>query len=140
MNMHVIEIGDALSYDVRPHLRPHTANPVISSTRSRPMTCRSRPQTCKSRPRTSKLRPKTAFARVRSFCQSMVIYFLLTLCMLGNFACYFVGCVFFLKVTFPKNISGIPSECQTVWIQIRPYVLSGLIWVQTVKFAKVISR
>ena len=24
------------------------------------------------------------------------------------------------------------SECQTVWIQIRPDILSGLIWVQTV--------
>ena len=27
---------------------------------------------------------------------------------------------------------GIPSECQTVCIQIRPDILSGLIWVQTV--------
>ena len=26
----------------------------------------------------------------------------------------------------------MPSECQTVWIQIRPDVLSGLILVQTV--------
>ena len=25
-----------------------------------------------------------------------------------------------------------PSECQTVWIQIRPEVLSGLIWIQIV--------
>ena len=25
-----------------------------------------------------------------------------------------------------------PTECQTVWIQIRPNVLSGLIWVQAV--------
>ena len=31
-----------------------------------------------------------------------------------------------------KNLSGIPSECQTVWIQIRPDVLSCLIRVQTV--------
>ena len=31
-----------------------------------------------------------------------------------------------------KNLSGIPSECQTVWCQIRPNILSGLIWVQTV--------
>ena len=29
-------------------------------------------------------------------------------------------------------ISEIPSECQTVWIQIRPDSLSGLIWFQTV--------
>ena len=33
---------------------------------------------------------------------------------------------------FQKIISGKPSECQTVWIQIRPDILFGLIWVQTV--------
>ena len=35
-------------------------------------------------------------------------------------------------------IYSIASGCQTVWIQIRPDILSGLIWVQTV--CKVISR
>ena len=40
--------------------------------------------------------------------------------------------IFFRLTFFTKNLSGIPSECQTVWIQIRPNVLSGLIWVQTV--------
>ena len=29
-------------------------------------------------------------------------------------------------------IFSIPSRCQTAWIQIRPNILSGLIWVQTV--------
>ena len=29
-------------------------------------------------------------------------------------------------------IFSIPLGCQTVWIQIRPDILSGLIWVQTV--------
>ena len=33
---------------------------------------------------------------------------------------------------FRKILSGIKSECQTVWIEIRSHVLSGLIWVQTV--------
>ena len=33
---------------------------------------------------------------------------------------------------FGCRIFSIPSGCQTVWIQIRPDVLSGLIWVQTV--------
>ena len=33
---------------------------------------------------------------------------------------------------FKKILPGIPSDCQTDWIQIRPDVLSGLIWVQTV--------
>ena len=26
----------------------------------------------------------------------------------------------------------MPSECQTVWIQIRPDTLTGLVWIQTV--------
>ena len=30
-----------------------------------------------------------------------------------------------------KYLSRIPSECQTVWIQIRPDKMLGLIWVQT---------
>ena len=33
---------------------------------------------------------------------------------------------------FRKILAGIPSECQTAWIQIGPDALSGLIWVQTV--------
>ena len=39
---------------------------------------------------------------------------------------------FFQNQLFRKNLSGIPSECQTDWIQIRPTILSGLIWVQSV--------
>ena len=42
------------------------------------------------------------------------------------------ACWYFSKSTFWKIISGIPSEWQTVWIQFRPDVLSGLMWVQTV--------
>ena len=41
-------------------------------------------------------------------------------------------CFFFQNQLFQKFLSGIPSECQTVWIQIRPNILSGLIFVQTV--------
>ena len=37
----------------------------------------------------------------------------LTLCRLHNFACLFAD--FFFKI----NFQGIPSKCQTVWIQIR---------------------
>ena len=62
--------------------------------------------------------------------------------MLGNFACIFVICDFFFKITPPpppppqiKNKinqnSGISPEYQTVWIQIRPDIILGLIWVQT---------
>ena len=39
---------------------------------------------------------------------------------------------FFQNQLFRKILSGIPSEYQTVWIQIRPNMLSGLIWVQIV--------
>ena len=44
----------------------------------------------------------------------------------------FVVCWFFQNQLFQKILSGIPSECQTDWIQIRPDNLSGLIWVQSV--------
>ena len=58
----------------------------------------------------------------------------------GCFACWvilhtFCRLLFFLNFQnqlFPKIISGTPSAYQTVWIQIRPDILSGLIWVQTI--------
>ena len=52
----------------------------------------------------------------------------------GKFCMLFFGCLLiFSKSSFlKKNLSGMPSECQTVWIQVRPDVLSGLIWIQTV--------
>ena len=40
--------------------------------------------------------------------------------------------IFFENKFFRKIISGIPFECQTDWIQIRPNILLGLIWVQSV--------
>ena len=55
--------------------------------------------------------------------------FLLTLCSPGNF--------FFLLSADFCYFFRIPSECQTDWFQIRPDVLSGLIWVNL--FVKVIS-
>ena len=50
---------------------------------------------------------------------------------MGNFACYLSSADFSQNQLFQKFLSGTPSECQTVWIQIRPNILSGLIWVQT---------
>ena len=44
----------------------------------------------------------------------------------------FVSSADFFNELYKTNLSGIPSECQTVWLQIRTDVLSGLIWVQTV--------
>ena len=40
--------------------------------------------------------------------------------------------ILFQNQIFRKILSGIPSRCQTDWIQIRPDILSGLIWVQSV--------
>ena len=49
----------------------------------------------------------------------------------GKFCMHFVVCRFFSKLfLFQKIILGIPSECQTALIQIRPDILSGLIWIQ----------
>ena len=39
---------------------------------------------------------------------------------------------FFQYQLFRKILSCIPSECQILWILIRPDVTSGLIWVQSV--------
>ena len=56
----------------------------------------------------------------------------LTRCLMDNFSNFFAICGFFSKSTFSKNLSGMPSECQTVWIQIWPDALSGLIRVQPI--------
>ena len=45
---------------------------------------------------------------------------------------FFVVCDFFRITFFRKILSGKHSECQTVWIWIRPDVLNGLICVQTI--------
>ena len=37
-----------------------------------------------------------------------------------------------LLIVFKINFSGIPSEYQPDWVKIRPEVLLGLFWVQTV--------
>ena len=42
----------------------------------------------------------------------------------------FLSSIFFFKTTL--NFSGILSKCQTVWIQIKPDILSCLIWVQLI--------
>ena len=45
---------------------------------------------------------------------------------------YLTSADFFQNYFFRKVLSEIPSECQIVWIQIRPDILSGLIWIQSV--------
>ena len=46
---------------------------------------------------------------------------------------FFIVCRFFSnKLFFLNSFRSTVSECHTVWTQIRPDILSGLIWVQTV--------
>ena len=49
--------------------------------------------------------------------------------MLGNIL--FCGLLIFSKLAVSKYSFRKSSECQTVWIQIRPDILLGLIWVQS---------
>ena len=50
----------------------------------------------------------------------------------GIWHAFCVICECFQNYQFQNIFSGMPSVCQTVWIQIRPGILPGLIWVQTV--------
>ena len=60
-----------------------------------------------------------------------VLYF--SICMLGNCSCFYFRLLTFFKIKFLKiNHPGPPSECQTVWIQIKTDILLVFIWVQTV--------
>ena len=57
----------------------------------------------------------------------------LSICMLGNCSCFYFRLLTFFKINFLKlNHQGPPSECQTVWIQIKTHILLVFIWVQTV--------
>ena len=57
----------------------------------------------------------------------------LSICMLGNCSCFYFRLLTFFKIKYLKiNHQGPPSECQTVWIQIKTDILLILIWVQTV--------
>ena len=58
----------------------------------------------------------------------------ITICMLDNFAFFFGHLWIFRTFTLTKNLLRIPWECQTVWIHIKPDILSGLIWVQAVYY------
>ena len=52
-----------------------------------------------------------------------VMYFL-SICMLGNCSCVYFRLLTFIKIKFLKiNHPGSPSECQTVWIQIKIDIL-----------------
>ena len=53
------------------------------------------------------------------------------LCLLGSFSSFLSSADFFQIIFFEKFFQEY-HQCQTVWIQIRPNILLGLIWVQTV--------
>ena len=65
------------------------------------------------------------------FCKRPVLIYLLAR---ELFIYLFSSADFFSKISFflKKNHPGPPSECQTVWIQIKTDVLLVFIWVQTV--------
>ena len=53
------------------------------------------------------------------------------LMMLDNFQYFYRLFIFFRKQTF-HSILDIPSQCQTIWNEIRPYILFSVIWIQTI--------
>ena len=56
---------------------------------------------------------------------------------MGDFSCILSSTDFVFKIIFfEKFPSGMPPECQTLWVQIRPNILPGLIWVQADKTCK----
>ena len=66
-------------------------------------------------------------------CRKKLYEELLQFCPPGKFFMLFCFVRIFFKINFfEKIISGIPSEYQTDWIQIRPDISSGLIWIQSV--------
>ena len=57
----------------------------------------------------------------------------LSICMLRNCSCFYFRLLTFFKIKFLNiNHPGPPSECQTVWIQIKTDIVLVIIWVQTV--------
>ena len=57
----------------------------------------------------------------------------LSICMLGNCSCFYFCLLTSFKIKCLKiNHPGPPSECQTVWIQIKTNILLVFIWIQIV--------
>ena len=56
----------------------------------------------------------------------IILLYILTVCPPGKFFRVFIIYRFFFKINFSeKKNSGIPSECQTDWIQTRPDVAAS---------------
>ena len=58
--------------------------------------------------------------------------FILTFCRLGNFFRFLFRLLIFFKINFFRKSFKNMIRVSTVWIQIRPDILSGLTWIQTV--------
>ena len=59
---------------------------------------------------------------------NLISFWIFKYCFNYSFTLYYCAIFYFLDAGF----FSIPSEWRTVWILIRPDILSGLIWVQTV--------
>ena len=64
----------------------------------------------------------------------------LTLCMLGNFACFFVVCNFFFKINFFKKIFQEYHQSVKKFVSRSGPTMSGLICVQTVGKSESLDR
>ena len=53
------------------------------------------------------------------------------LCMLNKFPWFCLRLLIIFKINIFKQFFQEYHQCRTVWIQIRPDILSGLVWVQT---------
>ena len=49
----------------------------------------------------------------------------------GYFSCFFYCLLIYFKINFFEKFFQEFHSCQTGWIQIRPDIFSGLIWIQT---------
>ena len=73
-----------------------------------------------------KYKENTVFDLISQQCMSY------TFCFLGNIFHAFCRLQIFFKIIYFEKFFQEYHHSQTVWIQIRPNILSGLMWVQTV--------
>ena len=71
-------------------------------------------------------------AALESGNRQTVLAWHLTICLFGNFACFFCCLLIFFKINFFEKFFLEYDHSVTIWFQIRPDTMSGRIWVQTV--------
>ena len=65
-------------------------------------------------------------------CRHLPFQFIDSFYLQGNLKWFCRLLIFLFLVVVLKSLSGISLECQAVWINFMPDVLSGLIWVHIV--------